>query len=249
MGGSDTDCVLGGQLTRSASFGLSETSAKGANRDSLDVCQRGEVVAICRKHRAQIALLFRNTAASLNAEGVTCKRLCDELERYLQNCRSGSPPLSRAVVWRLVCDVAGVAYDLDSESALVKFLEFTQFLDRTGSLSSSKAANSTRDHSQLDLSIKNKLCDCRNIKGQRLRLLSLSTILRQRMRTLRGHDASDDCSAADTAKLLESVNLHLSADELRRVMEQANSGEGGAGFAVETSAQLHRVVLCLSGYL
>ena len=249
MGSSDTGCVFEAHVARSASFGPSETTASGAKGDSLDVRQRREVVAVCRKQRAQMALLFRNAAASLNTEGVTCKRVCEDLERYLQSCRAWSPPLSRAVVWRLVCDVAGVAYDLDSESACVQFLQLTQFLDRMGTLPSSVSASHARDHSQVDLLIKNKLHDCRDIKGQRLRLLSLSTILRQRLRTLRGHNAADDCSAADTAKLLESVNLHLSADELRHIMEQANMGEGGAGFAVETSAQLHRIVLCLSGYL
>lgn len=248
MKNSSAVCAFDARVARTTAASQSRTTASDDYGNAVDVRQRGEVVAICCKQRPQMALLFRNAAVSSSTEGVTCKQLCDDLERYLQSRRVWNPPLIRATVWKLVCDMAGVAYDSDSESASTHFLQMTQYLDRAAP-PPSKAASDARDHSQLDLSIKNKLFDCRDIKGQRLRLLSLSTILRQRLRTMNGRDDADDCSAADAAKLLESVNLNFSAEELRRVMEQANAGEGALAFTMETSAQLHRIVLCLSRYL
>jgi len=263
--------------------------------------QRAAITSLLYKQRAQTALLFRRLFSAAPADsGLRCVDLCDQLLEYLHDraphlgigiATSLSLPLSQAekqherlhqpldrgVVWRLVCDMAGLGYSKDQESARIRFADVAAFLERaqgeaekdamgvtasTSSLASKQTTQATQTQqpssAQLDFSLKKKLFESKDVRGERLRLLALSPPLRQRLRHSRvfantGIDVDGPVTAAELGQLVESIDLPLSAAECRYVLMHCGVSSQGLNVdenpGLEGAAPLHLVILFLSRYL
>lgn len=199
--------------------------------------QRNDIIAVLYNQRAQTALLFRRIFAASPSTGIKCRALCDELVVFFDTRQFLCGAVDGMIMWRLVCDMAGVGYSVDPDSAHIKFSDLTKFLEtargREGSttavVSSAASAAPTTSHSanakknppsaHIDFELKRKLSDSKDVRGERLRLLACSHTLRQRLQTMRpsesrsqGEMFPEEEIEADTANLSECQKLLESID-------------------------------------
>ena len=197
------------------------------------------------QHRAETALLIRRIYGSCSS-GLSIRDFCHQLHTYLvDRITDVEHPLGWDIVWRLVCDMAGIGYNCCPDTSRIQFSNVTAFLD------AELAILSHSSDSQHHQALKRKLFDCPNIRGKRVRLLALTPSLRQRLSCMKstkgfivGQHTSDlTVSVSECPDLLESVGLVVSAAEVRYVILNC----GGDGIKCE--APLHQLIQFLSTIL
>ena len=204
---------------------------------------RLSIVKHLYQHRAEIALLIRRIYGSCSG-GLIIRDFCHQLHAYLVNrIAVVEHPLGWNIVWRLVCDMAGIGYNCCPDTSRIQFSSVTAFLD------AELATLSHSSYSQHHQALKRKLFDCPNIRGERIRLLALTPSLRQRLGSLKGfiegitYSSDLTVSVSECVVLVESVGLAISAAEARYVLLNC----GGDG--IQCEAPLHLIIQFLSTVL
>ena len=177
------------------------------------------------KHRANIAFLFRKLSlpgSRIVDYSIKCRSFADAL---LQ------PPvelkLSRWQAWKLVCQICGnISIHSDFDTATILFSDVMKYLElcQVGGL----------EAQLIPQILSEKLYLSNTVKGDRIRLLAQTPVLRQRVRqqqerrgaiggSWEGPRAADSLTAQDVRNLLSTIDVDLTAHEAMFVCKAASA--------------------------
>ena len=138
------------------------------------------------------------------------------------------------VCWQVACDITSRPHTLDPHGTNnpVHYNDVVKFLDRM-----QKDAETGLNGPQLMRSLKDKCYRSRDLQGDKMRMLSLTPQLRQRLKQryisnrMRSRSASgiagvhDFVNAHDLMDLFATIDLHLSTSEARYICDQTAQAE------------------------
>jgi hypothetical protein len=184
-----------------------QTQGNGAGDDGAMSAYKMALTSLLRD-RPQLAHAFRRIS---NGSGLgRGEDVCDALLR---------PPfsinLSEDEVWNLVCRMAGVDRFTLPARVYLRFNDVISFLEREA------AIHLQPKHDPRQVSIQKKLEACKNVRGSKIEMMEQSHILRTRLRHIRQRGAvtswdavPDICYPQEFTKLMESIGLILTQDEV-----------------------------------
>lgn len=200
------------------------------------------VIDLLQHCRAAIALIFRRYLGQghrMVDNSIRCSDLATALCQPPINL-----PISQASAWRLVCDMVQCKYDSDSDSTHIIFSDVTRYLDACSDVGLVQR--------QILHSIKAKVHDSSELRGDRLRLFAATPRLRMKLRGQRGKGRDshtwtacpDHCSLQELKALMSSIDIVLTNAEVAYLADHADRG---AGFVSDPQNQTQAESLSYGG--
>lgn len=217
-----------------------QSTTNNANLESREAC-----IKKLQGMRVAIATVFRKSTRGSSLHDNSIK--CIDLARALLEAPF-SLPLTLENAWRLVCDMASMPYDSHTEgenAASLIYTDVTGFLDKEESWKGSGGIKNVPNRGgvkgvagvseqQCLRNIRSHLMKSSLVKGNKLLLLGLTSVLRHKLRLAlekgqSSYDGSPDtCSPQELLKLLSSIDVHITLPESKFICECAEtiSAEG-----------------------
>ena len=205
-----------------------------------------EVIDALQEKRAALALLFRKLGSSSGL--VPLQEFANSLSSIIGGKLGSLIIATTGLAWKISCSMLGASYLDDSTNLNIHYNDITAFLNKIANEKSSGDQGP-----KMIRSLKDKCTASQSLRGEKLRLLTLTPQLRQRLRQrfLQGRQRSlsqgtsgvqDHMSIFDLIDVFSVVDVHFTQPEAKFVCQMSTEDHN----MLEISTRLSAAVLFIS---